>query len=91
MPDYKTYDFLYRNSSVATGGKLKLKNSNSIMLDVNYDSHAYYYMYTRETWDKEYDDSGKEISFPYFPGDKGCLLYTSPHAYLLKTSLCCYF
>lgn len=71
VPDYKTYDFLYRNSSVATGGKLKLKNSNSIMLDVNYDSHAYYYMYTRETWDKEYDDSGKEISFPYFPGDKG--------------------
>lgn len=71
VPDYKTYDFLYRNSSVATGGKSKLKNSNSIMLDVNYDSHAYYYMYTRETWDKEYDDSGKEISFPYFPGDKG--------------------
>ena len=71
VPDYKTYDFLYRNSSVATGGKLKLKNSNSIILDVNYDSHAYYYMYTRETWDKEYDDSGKEISFPYFPGDKG--------------------
>lgn len=71
VPDYKTYDFLYRNSSVVTGGKLKLKNSNSIMLDVNYDSHAYYYMYTRETWDKEYDDSGKEISFPYFPGDKG--------------------
>ena len=71
VPDYKTYDFLYRNSSVGTGGKLKLKNSNSIMLDVNYDSHAYYYMYTRETWDKEYDDSGKEISFPYFPGDKG--------------------
>lgn len=71
VPDYKTYDFLYRNSSVATGGKLKLKNSNSIMLDVNYDSHAYYYMYTRATWDKEYDDSGKEISFPYFPGDKG--------------------
>ena len=71
VPDYKTYDFLYRNSSVATGGKLKLKNSNSIMLDVNYDSQAYYYMYTRETWDKEYDDSGKEISFPYFPGDKG--------------------
>lgn len=71
VPDYKTYDFLYRNSSVATGGKLKLKNSNSIMLDVNYDSHAYYYMYTRETWDKEYDDSGKEISFPYFPGNKG--------------------
>ena len=71
VPDYKTYDFLYRNSSVATGGKLKLKNSNSIMLDVNYDSHAYYYMYTRETWDKEDDDSGKEISFPYFPGDKG--------------------
>ena len=71
VPDYKTYDFLYRNSSVATGGKLKLKNINSIMLDVNYDSHAYYYMYTRETWDKEYDDSGKEISFPYFPGDKG--------------------
>lgn len=71
VPDYKTYDFLYRNSSVATGGKLKLKNSNSIMLDVNYDSHAYHYMYTRETWDKEYDDSGKEISFPYFPGDKG--------------------
>ena len=71
VPDYKTYDFLYRNSSVATGGKLKLKNSNSIMLDVNYDSQAYYYMYTRETWDKEDDDSGKEISFPYFPGDKG--------------------
>ena len=71
VPDYKTYDFLYRNSSVATGGKLKLKNSNSNMLAVNYDSHAYYYMYTRETWDKEYDDSGKEISFPYFPGDKG--------------------
>lgn len=71
IPDYKTYDFLYRNASVSTGGKLKLKNSNSIMLDIHYDSHAYYYTYTRETWDKEFDNNGKEISFPYFAGDKG--------------------
>ncbi|HBO06016.1 MULTISPECIES: TonB-dependent receptor [Bacteroides] len=71
IPDYKTYDFLYRNASVSTGGKLKLKNSNSIMLDIHYDSHAYYYAYTRETWDKEFDNNGKEISFPYFAGDKG--------------------
>lgn len=70
-PDYKTYDFLYRNTSVSAGGKLKLPNSNNVTMDINYDSHAYYYAYTRETWDKEYDDNGKEISFPYYPGDKG--------------------
>lgn len=67
----KTYDFLYRNASASTGGKMKLKNNNSITADIHYDSHAYYYAYTHETWDKEYDDNGKEISFPYSPGDKG--------------------
>lgn len=71
IPDYKTYDFLYRNASASTGGKMKLKNNNSITADIHYDSHAYYYAYTHETWDKEYDDNGKEISFPYSPGDKG--------------------
>lgn len=25
IPDYKTYDFLYRNASASTGGKMKLK------------------------------------------------------------------
>lgn len=70
IPDYKTYDFLYRNTSVSAGGRIKLKKSNSITFDANYDSHAYYYVYNLETWDKTYDDKGKEISFPYFPGDK---------------------
>lgn len=70
-PEYKTYDFLYRNVSTSTGGKLKLKNSNNVTMDLHYDSHAYYYAYTQDTWDKVYDENGKEISFPYYPGDEG--------------------
>ncbi len=70
IPDYKTYNFLYRDINAAVGGKFKYQEKNYLTWDVMYNSHAYNYDYTHETWETIRDDEGHSITFPYFPGDK---------------------
>lgn len=71
VPDFKTYDLLYRDINASTGGKYAFAEKNSLTWDAMYDSHAYYYAYTRETWESTTDDDGNRFTFPYFPGDIG--------------------
>ena len=68
VPDYKTYDFIYRDINAATGGKFKYKEKNYLTWDVMYNSHAYLYEYTFETWVPEPDEDGHTPSL-FEPGD----------------------
>lgn len=69
VPDYKTYDFRYQNASAALGGKVLFPGGHQLLADFSYSMHAYYYVYTGETWSTYRDGKGKEISFPYQPGN----------------------
>ena len=69
--DVKTYDMAYRNQSLAAGGIWKLKKTDKVTLDVNWDRHAYYYHYTDTTLTDGYDPRGNFTPYyPYFPGDE---------------------
>ena len=69
--DVKTYDMAYRNQSLAAGGIWKLKKTDQVTLDVNWDRHAYYYHYTDTTLTDGYDPRGNFTPYyPYFPGDE---------------------
>ena len=70
VPDYKTYDFIYRDIDAKAGGKFLYGVKNNLTWDVMYDSHAYHYDYTRETWESVRDNDGNRITIPHFPGDK---------------------
>ena len=69
--DVKTYDMVYRNQSLAAGGIWKLKKTDKVTLDLNWDRHAYNYHYTDTTLTDGYDPRGNFTPYyPYFPGDE---------------------
>ena len=69
--DVKTYDMAYRNQSLAAGGIWKLKKTDQVTLDLNWDRHAYYYHYTDTTLTDGYDPRGNFTPYyPYFPDDE---------------------
>jgi len=69
--DVKTYDLEYRNQSLAAGGRWRLKGSDLITLDINWDRHAYYYYFTAITLADGYDPQGRFTPYyPFFPGDE---------------------
>ena len=69
--DVKTYDMAYRNQSLAAGGIWKLRKTDKVTLDLNWDRHAYYYHYTDTTLTDGYDPRGNFTPYyPYFPGDE---------------------
>lgn len=69
VPDYKTFDFRYRNATADLGVRVPIGGGHQLTADFCYSMHAYYYIYTAETWTRHYDRTGKEMMFPYFPGD----------------------
>ena len=69
--DVKTYDMVYRNQSLAVGGKWMMNKTDQLTLDVNWDRHAYFYNYTDTTLTDGYDPKGNFTPYyPYFPGDE---------------------
>lgn len=68
VPDYKTWDFRYRNASATAGARWEMPEGHLLTADLSYDMHNYYYVYTGDTWIKEWTD-GREQTLPYFPGD----------------------
>ena len=70
VPDYKTYNFIYRDIDAKAGGKIKYGDKNNFTWDVMYNSHAYHYDYTHETWETVRDGEGNRITIPHFPGDE---------------------
>ena len=70
--DMKFYDLQYRNQSLAAGGIWKLSKTDQVTLDVNWDRHAYYYVYTAEwAMGDGFDQQGRFTTYyPYFRGDE---------------------
>ena len=70
--DMKFYDLQYRNQSLAAGGIWKLSKTDQVTLDVNWDRHAYYYIYTAEwAMGDGFDQRGNFTTYyPYFRGDE---------------------
>ena len=68
----KFYDLQYRNQSLAAGGIWKLSKTDQVTLDVNWDRHAYYYIYTAEwAMGDGFDQRGNFTTYyPYFRGDE---------------------
>lgn len=69
-PDYKTYNFIYRDIDAKIGGKSVYGEKNAFTWDAMYNSHAYHYDYTHETWESIRDDEGNRLTIPHFPGDE---------------------
>lgn len=66
--DVKTYDLQYRNASAAIGGKWTM-DKGQVTLDIDWNRHAYYYVFTDTTLVDGYDPYGNFTHyFPYFPG-----------------------
>lgn len=70
--DMKFYDLEYRNQSLAAGGIWKLNKADQVTLDMNWDRHAYYYIYTAEwAMGDGLDQHGNFTTYyPYFRDDE---------------------
>jgi len=67
--DVKTYDLQYRNASAAAGGKWTPTERIAVTLDVDWNRHAYEYVFTDTTLVDGYDPYGHFTHYyPYFPG-----------------------
>lgn len=69
-PSYYTYDFQYRDVNTQIGGSHRLSDFR-FKWDLNYDSHAYYYLYRRDTWETAFDEEGHSQGLLFVNGDKG--------------------
>ena len=68
--DVKTYDLAYRNASAAVGGKWTM-DKGVVTLDVDWNRHAYEYVFTDTTLVDGYDPYGHFTHyFPYFPDQR---------------------
>ena len=83
--DVYTYDLRYNNASTSVGGRWYLGNASkkddgngkrdAVTLDVDWNKHAYYYDYTKTTYEyvqlkgREFGDlDGEWFSVPMYPG-----------------------
>ena len=67
--DVKTYDLQYRNAAATVGGKWTPSEKAVLTLDIDWNRHAYYYVFTDTTLVDGYDPYGNFTHyFPYFPG-----------------------
>ncbi|MBQ7443645.1 MAG: TonB-dependent receptor [Bacteroidaceae bacterium] len=67
--DVKTYDLQYRNASASVGGRWVPTSRVAVTLDVDWNRHAYEYVFTDTTLVDGYDPWGRFTHyFPYFPG-----------------------
>ncbi|MCR5180706.1 MAG: TonB-dependent receptor [Bacteroidaceae bacterium] len=67
--DVKTYDLQYKNASAAVGGKWTPSDRAVVTLDIDWNRHAYEYVFTDTTLVDGYDPYGNFTHyFPYFPG-----------------------
>lgn len=73
IPQWRLYDFYYRNQSYGAGAKYNLKNKDYLSLDLSYDRYDYYYDYTSRQYTDYYDEKGDRII--YYAGDR--ILQTS--------------
>jgi outer membrane receptor for ferrienterochelin and colicins len=67
IPQWRLYDFYYRDQTYGTGAKYNLKNKDYLSFDVSYGRYDYYYDYTSREYTDYYDESGDRIV--YYTGD----------------------
>lgn len=65
--DVHTFDLMYRNVSAGGGARLNLSKTDYITLDVSWDRHAYYYLFTDTTLTDGYYKGKFTHYYPYFP------------------------
>ena len=65
--DVHTYDLQYRNASASLGGKWKLQGHDEVTFDLDWNRHAYYYLFTATTLVEDYEKSKGTLYYPYFP------------------------
>ena len=76
--DVHTYDLQYHNQSASVGGKWKLgkmrngdnetmRKEDAIALYVDWNRHAYEYLFTANTLVEDYELSKGTLYYPYFP------------------------
>lgn len=65
--DVHTFDMMYRNVSAATGGKWNISKTDYITLDLSWNRHAYYYLFTDTTLTDGYHNGKLTHYYPYFP------------------------
>lgn len=68
--DVYTYDLKYRNASAALGGKMMLGKKDYIDMDLSWNKHAYYYLYTDTTLEDGYYKGEFTHYYPYFPNQE---------------------
>lgn len=69
--DVNTFDMKYRDAGVSLGSEYKLKGSDRITFDIDWNRHAYYYHYTATTLEDGYDPNGVFTHYyPYFEGQE---------------------
>jgi outer membrane receptor for ferrienterochelin and colicins len=73
VPQWRLYDFYYRDQTYGTGARYNLKNKDYLSFDVSYDRYDYYYDYTSREYTDYYDENGDRIV--YYTGDR--MLQTS--------------
>lgn len=77
-PQWRYYDFYYRNQTYAIGAKYKLRNKNYLSFDTSFDRYDYFYDYTSREYTDYHDENGDRIV--YFKGDR--ILQTSQRRWL---------
>jgi len=68
VPQWRLYDFYYRNQTYGTGAKYNLRNKNYLSFDISYDRYDYFYDYTSREYTDFFDENGDRIV--YYSGDR---------------------
>ncbi|MFT3738736.1 MAG: TonB-dependent receptor [Breznakibacter sp.] len=72
-PQWRLYDFYYRNQTYGIGTKYNLQKKNYIAWDASYDKYDYFYDYTSREYTDYFDSDSNRIV--YYTGDR--ILQTS--------------
>jgi len=73
IPQWRLYDFYYRDQTYGGGAKYNLKNRNYLTADISFDRYDYSYDYTSREYTDYFDENDDRII--YYPGDR--ILQTS--------------
>lgn len=68
VPQWRLYDFYYRNQTYAIGGKYNLKKKDFLSWDAGYEQNDYFYDYTSRDYTEYFNQDSSRII--YYPGDR---------------------
>lgn len=80
VPQWRLYDFYYRNQSYSAEARYKLSEKDYLLLEASYDRYNYYYDYTQREYTDYFNEDGKRIV--YYPDDR--IMQTSQRRFLTQ-------